>query len=280
MNLDEAVPLLRGQDESESSTDSSGSIRPVAHHAPVAIGVMLAAILFSKLIPAITLHFIEGFICNDCDRLLTFLHGTLSEFSLLIIPLFVAIGIDSTPVRSFISLWPTTHHTQCFCYIVASAFLSLALISPTHCEGQKSGVFAVIESVVNKCLLPAVCEEVVFRGWMFHSLRESSGAVLSGLLTALVFGLVHPWKSIVATVTIVLFSCCWTYANEDTGSLLPSIVAHFAHNFAVSTLPMLEPEVCQTPRFMSFMLWICGTLILFMTGEFLREPTVPRALAT
>jgi membrane protease YdiL (CAAX protease family) len=129
------------------------------------------------------------------------------------------------------------------------------------------------------CILPAFCEEIVFRGWMFHALKATTSPWVGGLVTAVVFGLFHPWKSVIATASITLFSCCWTYANEDTDSLLPGIVSHFMHNFAMSVLTVINPDVCQTPKFMSLMLWMCGTVIVFLTVEGFREPTFPQGLA-
>jgi membrane protease YdiL (CAAX protease family) len=223
---------------------------------------MVLALLFSKLIPSLTLQIFEMAICADCDRLLTFLHGFLSELSLLVIPLFISFGIDSNSFDSFLSFWPTRHFCLSFVYVLASSFLSLALVSPSHCTRNHST--DVLESLVNKCILPAICEEVAFRGWMFHALRESLNHSVAGLITAILFGLFHPWKSILATATIIMFSCCWTYANVDTGSLFPSIASHFIHNFALSILTILVPDVCQTPKFISLLLWITGTFIVLI----------------
>jgi membrane protease YdiL (CAAX protease family) len=274
MSGGEMASLLLDHEENESSL-----VRPAGHHIPVACGVMLSAFLLSKLLPAMILHIVKTF-CKDCERLSTFLHGFLSELTLLAIPLFIAVGIDSSSLRTFISFWPSKHTFHCFCYIVASSFLSLALVSPTHCERNPVALpFDIFEALLNKCLLPAICEEVAFRGWMFHALRESTNSVVSGIATALLFGLFHPWKSVIATGTITLFSCCWTYANEDTNSLLPSIASHFTHNFALSVLTMLDPDVCQTSKFISFIFWICGTIVVFLTIECFQEPQIPQALA-
>lgn len=243
---------------------------------------MLASFLFSKLIPSIFLEILQITICKDCHHLQTFFHAFFSELGLLVIPLFIAIGIDSNSFHSFIPLYPSKHIIHCFGYIVASTFLSLALLSPNHCpqiESIGSNTFQIFESIVEKCILPAICEEIVFRGWMFHTLRHSTNSMVGGFITAVVFGLFHPWKSLISTTTITLFSCYWTYANNDTNSILPSILSHFSHNFILSVLPLLDSEVCRTPKFMSFMFWICGTVIIFLVVEFFRDPAKDEPVA-
>jgi membrane protease YdiL (CAAX protease family) len=240
------------------------------------------ALLFSKLCSALVLQLLEWTFCAHCDRLLRFLHGFLSEISLLVIPFFISIAVDTNSAKSFLSFWPARRVAVSFFYVIASAFLSLALISPGHCVRNPMKpvtVFDIVEALVNKCLLPSVCEEVVFRGWMFHVLKESMNNIAAGLLTALLFGLFHPWKSLVGTATIVLFSCCWTYANVDTDSLFPSMAGHFNHNFALSVLTDLAPDVCKTPKGVSFALWIAGTIVAVIALELFQERPLPQALA-
>lgn len=86
-------------------------------------------------------------------------------------------------------------------------------------------------------LLPAVCEELAFRGFILSGFRQSGTKWRAIVWTALLFGLSHPilQQSLVsATLGIVIGLLAW-----NTGSLWPGAAFHFTHNALMVAGPWL-----------------------------------------
>ena len=77
-------------------------------------------------------------------------------------------------------------------------------------------------------LLPAICEELTFRGFVLSGLRHLGHKWWSIVLSAIFFGVVHGilQQSLMATLT----GCILGYLAVQTGSLLPCILFHMIHN--------------------------------------------------
>lgn len=82
-------------------------------------------------------------------------------------------------------------------------------------------------------LLPAISEELVFRGFLFSGLQRNNGHLRAILATSLLFGLSHGvlQQSITATIMGLLLG----WIAYKTGGVVCSIVFHFVHN-AISML--------------------------------------------
>ncbi len=77
-------------------------------------------------------------------------------------------------------------------------------------------------------VLPGICEEFAFRGFLQSGLRSSMGAGRAALLVGLIFGLYHIQLIKIPTTGILgifLALVCWR-----TGSLLPGIIIHICNN--------------------------------------------------
>ncbi len=77
-------------------------------------------------------------------------------------------------------------------------------------------------------LIPAVCEEIVFRGFIFSGLQRDSGHVRAVLLSALLFGLSH--GVLQQTITASLVGLLLGWIAYRTGGVGCTIVFHFVHN--------------------------------------------------
>jgi sodium transport system permease protein len=89
--------------------------------------------------------------------------------------------------------------------------------------------------------LPAVCEELAFRGFILSGLRRSGakwGAIVG---SALFFGIIHGMlhQSINATALGMVIG----FIAVQTGSLVPCIVFHFVHNSLVHLSTRVTAEV-------------------------------------
>lgn len=97
--------------------------------------------------------------------------------------------------------------------------------------GAKEGAALLIASAALTCVVAPICEEVLFRGFIFTSLRNWRGPWPAAVLTALLFGLVHATSAPGADLLPLAalgFLLCVLY--RATGSLYPCIAAHAINN--------------------------------------------------
>lgn len=87
-------------------------------------------------------------------------------------------------------------------------------------------------------LVPAICEELAFRGFIFGGLVRQKGRVRAVVITALMFGISHGvlQQSIAATIMGLLLG--WVALR--TGSVLPCILIHFTNNALSVSLDRIE----------------------------------------
>ena len=77
-------------------------------------------------------------------------------------------------------------------------------------------------------VLPALAEELLFRGVIFSNLRGSSGGAAAIFLSAFVFTLYH--GSVEQTVYQFVCGCAFAFIALRSGSVAPSALAHFLNN--------------------------------------------------
>jgi membrane protease YdiL (CAAX protease family) len=94
------------------------------------------------------------------------------------------------------------------------------------------GVYAVA------CIFAPVMEETMFRGALFHHLRQRWGWAVSAPLVGLVFAALHPqgWVAVpaLASIAVVLAAL-----REWRSSLIAPIAAHACNNFVVLTVTLM-----------------------------------------
>jgi membrane protease YdiL (CAAX protease family) len=94
------------------------------------------------------------------------------------------------------------------------------------------GVYAVA------CIFAPVMEETMFRGALFHHLRQRWGWAISAPIVAFIFAMLHPqgWVAVPALGSIALVLAA---LREWRGSLIAPIAAHACNNFMVLTVTLL-----------------------------------------
>ncbi len=111
------------------------------------------------------------------------------------------------------------------------------------------------------CVLPAIIEEVIFRGVMLKGLYKFGvwGAVL---ISALAFSLYHmsPAKTVYQFIIGVIFAI----VAINSGSIIPTIVLHFLNNFAIITLYYFAPNFKLSPS-ADIVLTIVGILLVMLS---------------
>ncbi len=81
-----------------------------------------------------------------------------------------------------------------------------------------------------------LCEEVVFRGYLYGAAKRFAGPWVAGFFSALVFASVH--GSLVALLPLFVFGCLLVYVYEKTGSIWAPIAIHFCFNGATVLVQM------------------------------------------
>ena len=88
--------------------------------------------------------------------------------------------------------------------------------------------------LVFAALLPAVCEELIFRGCILANARSAAGGVPAIFISAFLFALYH--GSIQQTLYQFACGCIFALIALRSGSVLPSMLAHFLNNAAIVVL--------------------------------------------
>lgn len=94
-----------------------------------------------------------------------------------------------------------------------------------------SNIGELLLSILCFALMPAVCEELLFRGIIFKSLNKKFGLVLSVILGSIIFVLIH--FSIYQTIYQFLLGIALCLILYFTGNILYCIIAHFTNNLIV-----------------------------------------------
>jgi hypothetical protein len=97
--------------------------------------------------------------------------------------------------------------------------------------GSNEGTALLLLSAGLTCVVAPICEELLFRGFIFTALRNWRGTLPAALLTGLIFGGVHygsaPALDLVPLAALG-FGLCLLY--RYSGSLYTSIAAHSLNN--------------------------------------------------
>jgi membrane protease YdiL (CAAX protease family) len=88
------------------------------------------------------------------------------------------------------------------------------------------------------CIFAPVMEETMFRGALFHHMRQRWGWAVSAVMVSGIFAMLHPqgWVAVPALSSIALVLAA---LREWRGSLIASMTAHACSNFLVLTLALV-----------------------------------------
>jgi membrane protease YdiL (CAAX protease family) len=106
--------------------------------------------------------------------------------------------------------------------------LSLKLMPQNFTE--RLVFFALVSTV-------AVCEEILYRGWAQSLFQVVSGSVVIAILaSALLFSVAHVYQGRRGMVATFIVGAVFSAVRAWTGSLVPTMVAHFAADLAAGFL--------------------------------------------
>jgi len=87
-------------------------------------------------------------------------------------------------------------------------------------------------------IVAPVCEEIVFRGYLYPAAKKFAGPWIAGLCSALIFSAAH--GNLPALIPLFVFGCVLAFIYEKTGSILVPIAVHLCFNGATVGLQMLD----------------------------------------
>ena len=139
-------------------------------------------------------------------------------------------------------------------------------ISPSTSRGgvPLDNLWQLLLSVLLFAVLPAVCEELVFRGVIYNGLRRKFNAKLSIILSTIVFMIIH--FSIYQTFHQLILGVVLGCLVYFTGSIVYGMIFHFVNNLIVLLLTYFS-SVGAFLTFSSFgVLNILITILIFALG--------------
>ncbi|MDE6441140.1 MAG: CPBP family intramembrane metalloprotease [Clostridia bacterium] len=92
----------------------------------------------------------------------------------------------------------------------------------------------VIPAILVIAVLPALFEELLFRGALLNSCVEGVGTVRTVLIVGFCFALYH--GSPEQTVYQFIAGCAFTFIAVRSGSIIPSVIMHFINNAIIVIL--------------------------------------------
>ncbi len=101
-------------------------------------------------------------------------------------------------------------------------------------------------------LIPAVCEELVFRGFLFAGLQRDGGHMRAILLTSILFGLSHGVLQQTITASVIGMLLGWLAFR--TGGVACTIVFHCVHNSISMLLAAHSSRGSSVPSMLSWAL--------------------------
>ncbi|QQR57550.1 MAG: CPBP family intramembrane metalloprotease [Candidatus Melainabacteria bacterium] len=135
---------------------------------------------------------------------------------------------------------------SCFPFVLLSSWAasgfgshmsSNPIISEVVSSVKDMSVFAVLAFTLTLGIIPALVEELLFRGFVYISLRKYLGAFLGILLSAGLFSIVHMDQG--SMLQLFSLGFVFAYAVEKNQSLIPSMVAHCLWNLTAFTMLLM-----------------------------------------
>lgn len=144
-------------------------------------------------------------------------------------------------------------------------------------------------NIVLLALLPAIVEELVFRGVIYNGLKQY-GKVTAIVLSSILFALIH--GNIDQTVYPILFGLVLAYIVYKTDNIVYSMIAHFVNNAVVLTFNFiytLNPHLVEDVHINEFLtssyvliavgLLIVSFVFIYFAGKLFKKKTSPAALS-
>ncbi len=91
-----------------------------------------------------------------------------------------------------------------------------------------SGFWDMMFAFVTLVVIAPLCEEIIFRGWLYGKLRARTWAMPAIILTSILFGIAHGQWNVGVTVAVMSVVMC--LIREMTGTIWGGLIIHMLKN--------------------------------------------------
>jgi len=142
-------------------------------------------------------------------------------------------------------------------------------------QSLMQGDFPIIFILFNIAVIPAICEEVMFRGYIMRTFEKNTTIFWSILLSSMVFGLFH--LQVTHFLPLSFIGGVLAFLAYGSNSLIPAIIAHFTNNalavivatkYPESDLAEISPETAPPIWLLLVSMVFTGLIITFLMQQF------------
>lgn len=155
--------------------------------------------------------------------------------------------VRGIPFKNYIHFFRShTFSTKSLVLLGVGLALSVLFISaflpstgPTPLEKLLTSRNAIVMFAIFGVVAAPILEELIFRGFLFEVLWEIGGSRLAGLVTAILFALLHAPQlegKRGGAVLIFIVGCVLSVVRQRSNSVIPSVIVHTSYNSTVVAL--------------------------------------------
>ena len=239
------------------------------------LGYLVLSLVFSQVLSIIANSSSQDFGTIASSNVVIWLNAFLTELVYLLVFIiyskFKKVDLKSASnldkqftAKKSVSLSFTTILLALVVFFASLNFINLISDLLSRGLSEPSGTvpisnfFEFVMTTITFAVLPAVCEELLFRGLIFNGLKDKFNVSLSVIFSALIFALIH--FSIFQTVYQFLIGIVLALLVHFTGSILFSMLFHFVNNFTIVLSSYITKEGRSIFEFATF-----GGLEIFLS---------------
>ncbi len=120
-------------------------------------------------------------------------------------------------------------------------------------------------------IIPAICEEVLFRGYFLQNLKiKNYSNLFIVLISSIIFSAIH--LNLIAFVNLFVMGCFLGYITIAVNSLVPAIIFHFFNNMTAVVMEAIKPGASVNENlyltdniFIGILLCVIGIIIMVIS---------------
>ena len=246
------------------------------------LGYLVLSLLFSQVLSIIANSNNQAFGAIASSNVVIWLNAFLTELVYLLVFIiyskFKKVDLKSASnldkqftAKKSVSLSFTTILLALVVFFASLNFINLISDLLSRGLSEPSGTvpisnfFEFVMTTITFAVLPAVCEELLFRGLIFNGLKGKFNVSLSVIFSALIFALIH--FSIFQTVYQFLIGIVLALLVHFTGSIIFSMLFHFVNNFTIVLISYITKGGQRIFEFATFgRLEIFLSILFFVLG--------------
>ncbi len=135
-----------------------------------------------------------------------------------------------------VSLWPTAHEIFLLSERLGLSWLGGGRIAAAEAILNQFKTVSLAVILVTLGLVPAACEELCFRGFMFGALRSRVSGLWTVIISAILFGVFHEVLSSGRLLPSMFMGLALGFVRLRSGSIFPGMLLHAIHNCLLLTM--------------------------------------------